>query len=267
MIYMKRNLIVFMLLYTYIMEELIVARRFIVEEKDIKSIGNECYEIIGKELKHIQVLRHDVGDNIIINNGIYKISKMTRDSVIAEYIKEAPIVGVPSSDITLYIAYLKSDKIDFLVQKAVEIGVKRIVPFFSNNVVVKLEEKDKVKRKIKFQKIADEACKQCGRMDTVVIEDFIPFKELVNNINSEEKALFAYEASHDSLRTQIKQIKENNMSKVGIIIGAEGGFTPKEAEELKKIENVSCVSLGTRILRAETAALNLLSIVVYEMEE
>ena len=70
---------------------------------------------------------------------------MTRDTIDLEYIKEALVIGVPKTNITLYIAFLKSDKMDYLVQKAVEIGVKRIVPFFSKNVVVKLDEKIKSK--------------------------------------------------------------------------------------------------------------------------
>ena len=224
-----------------------MARRFIVNKENIIKNKENIYEIIGPEVKHIQVLRHNVGDEIIVNDGIYMINKMTRDSVLLKYIKDAPIIGIPNTDITLYIAFLKSEKMDFLVQKAVELGVKKIVPFFSSNVIVKLDEKDRAKRKLKLQKIADEACKQCGRMDVVVIEDFVSFNELT--------------------RCQINQMKEEAIKRVGIIIGAEGGFTSKEADLLKQIDNVSCVSLGTRILRAETAAINLLSIVIYEMEE
>lgn len=242
-----------------------MARRFIVKEENIKNINKGIIEIFGEEVKHIQVLRKNIGDSITINKGIYKIQEIKRDSIILEYIESAPIIGIPKNNITLYIALLKSDKLDFVVQKAVEIGVKKIVPFSSTNVVVKLEDKAKQKRKEKLQKIADEACKQCGRMDSVEIENIISFKEVKQNIISEDKVLFAYEASKDSLRIEMNSIKE--YENIGIIIGAEGGFTSQEAEELKNIENVACVSLGSRILRAETAALNLLSIVVYEMEE
>ncbi len=93
------------------------------------------------------------------------------------------------------------------------------------------------------------------------------FNELLDKVSSLDKVLFAYEASNDSLRNELKEAKERKVENIGLIIGAEGGFTPKEAEELKEIQNVSCVSLGTRILRAETAAINLLSIVMYEMED
>ncbi len=244
-----------------------MARRFIVKDKDIVNRDTNIYEIFGDEVKHIQVLRFNVGQKIHINTSIYEIKKMTRESVVVEYIEDAQNVGVPTVNTTLYLAFLKQDKMDYVVQKAVEVGAKRIVPFFSSNVIVKLDEKDRVKRKEKLQKIADEACKQCGRTDEVKIEDFLSFNELLDKVSSLDKVLFAYEASNDSLRNELKEAKERKVVNIGLIIGAEGGFTPKEAEELKKIENISCVSLGTRILRAETAAINLLSIVMYEMEE
>lgn len=243
-----------------------MARRFIVRDDDITRLNDKNIKIKGTEVKHIQVLRHNINDEIIVNENIYKIIDMTRDTIDLEYIKEALVIGVPKTNITLYIAFLKSDKMDYLVQKAVEIGVKRIVPFFSKNVVVKLEEKSKVKRREKLQKIADEACKQCGRMDTVNIEEFLNFNELKDSLK-EDKIFFAYEASKDSLRREINDMKQTNINNIGIIIGAEGGFLESEAEELNKLDNVCCVSLGERILRAETAAINLLSILIYEMEE
>ena len=243
-----------------------MARRFIVRDDDITRLNDKDIKIKGTEVKHIQVLRHNINDEIIVNENIYKIINMTRDTIDLEYIKEALVIGVPKTNITLYIAFLKSDKMDYLVQKAVEIGVKRIVPFFSKNVVVKLDEKSKVKRREKLQKIADEACKQCGRMDTVNIEEFLNFNELKDSLK-EDKIFFAYEASKDSLRREINDMKQRNINNIGIIIGAEGGFLESEAEELNKLDNVCCVSLGERILRAETAAINLLSIIIYEMEE
>lgn len=244
-----------------------MARRFIVKEENIENNKDNQIIISGEEVKHIQVLRKNVGDEIIINSGIYKIIQMKRESILLEYIEDAPEVGIPISNITLYIALLKTDKLDFVVQKAVEIGVKKIVPFSSANVVVKLDDKAKSKRVEKLQKVADEACKQCGRTDTVVVEEIITFKEMKKKLENEKAVLFAYEASKDSLRKELNLIKEKNVEDISLIIGAEGGFTQTEAEELKQNPAVKCVSLGTRILRAETAALNLLSIVIYEMEE
>lgn len=247
-----------------------MARRFIVEDKDMiinekKNNNNKDIVITGTEVKHMQVLRKNVGDTVIVNSSEYVITKMKRDSISLEYIKETKSIGVPNVNLTLFVAMLKNDKMDFVVQKAVELGVKKIVPFFSTNVVVKLDEKAKIKRKDRLQKIAIEACKQCGRTDEVLVSDFLNFGELLESIN-EEKVLFAYEASNDSLKNEMLDIKEKGYKNIAVIIGAEGGFTSKEAEELIKLKNVSAVSLGERILRAETAALTLLGIVMYEVE-
>ena len=243
-----------------------MARRFIVRDENIKE-SNGNMVISGEEVKHIQVLRFNVGDTIHINDAIYKIISMSRETVELEFIEKAQVLGVPNTNITLYMAFLKSDKMDFVVQKAVELGVSKIVPFFSSNVIVKLDEKGRVKRQTKLQKIADEACKQCGRTDTVEVTTFVNFKDLEKKFILEDKVFFAYEASKESLRVEINEAKEKDLKNIGVVIGAEGGFTPKEADELKEIENVAVVGLGERILRAETAALNLISIIVYEMEE
>ena len=244
-----------------------MARRFIVSDTDIKYLDENNIIIQGKEVKHIQVLRHNIDDEIVVNNGVYKIKEMKRESISLEYINKAEELGVPNSNLTLFIALLKNDKLDFVVQKAVELGVKNIVPFVSNNVIVKLDDKNRQKRVEKLNKIALEACKQCGRTDYVEVEDIIQFAKLKDKLKEKHRVLFAYECSKDSLKNELKEIKECNILDVGIIIGAEGGFTSKEADELKEIENVRCVSLGERILRAETAALSLISVVMYEMEE
>ena len=226
-----------------------MARRFIVMEENIKNVDENGIIIFGDEVKHIQVLRKDVGDTITVNENMYQIEEMKRDSIKLKFVDKAPKIGVPITDITLYI------------------GVKKIVLFTSSNVVVKLDEKNKIKRVEKLQKIAQEACKQCGRTDSVEVEGVLSFKELETEIQNRKVTLFAYEASQEALRKELNSIKQNNITEIGVIIGAEGGFTPKEADELKSVENVKCVSLGTRILRAETAAINLVSIVIYEMEE
>ena len=243
-----------------------MARRFIVKNENIEE-SNGNIVISGEEVKHIQVLRFNVGDIVHVNDSMYKIVSMTRDTIELEFVEKAEVLGVPKTNITLYMAFLKSDKMDFVVQKAVELGVSKIVPFFSSNVIVKLDAKDRAKRKDKLQKVADEACKQCGRTDTVEVAEFMDFGIMIKDFVLQDKVFFAYEASKDSLRNEINEAKSKKIENIGIVIGAEGGFTPKEAEELKEIKNVAVVSLGERILRAETAALNLISIIVYEMEE
>lgn len=244
-----------------------MARRFIVNKEDISKISENSIEIFGKEVKHIQVLRHNVGDVIIINEYDCKITSMHSHSIELEILQSTKSIGIPNIDVTLYIGMLKNDKMDFVVQKAVELGVKNIVPFFSKNVIVKLDEKGRVKRMEKFQIVANEACKQCGRTDTVKICNMEDFNNIINAQKEYDACILAYENDKTSLKDTINNIKENKKAKsISIIIGAEGGFEKSEVDKLQKNNNLYCVSLGTRILRAETAALNLLSIVMYELD-
>ena len=109
-----------------------MSRRFIVRNENIEE-SNGNIVISGDEVKHIQVLRFNVGDVVHVNDSMYKIVSMTRDTIELEYIEKAQVLGVPKTNITLYMAFLKSDKMDFVVQKAVELGVSKIVPFLRNS--------------------------------------------------------------------------------------------------------------------------------------
>lgn len=245
-----------------------MARRFIVKSNDLNVIDNNHFVITGNEVKHIQVLRHNIDDEIVINKYVCKITKMTKDSVEVDVLKEAEQKGIPNINVTLYMAMLKNDKMDYVVQKAVELGVKKIVPFFSSNVIVKLDDKGKAKRREKLQVIADEACKQCGRTDEVEVADFLSFKQMLNDLKENNMNIFAYENNNEenSFRNSLNLCKEKGYKNIGCIVGAEGGFESKEAEEITSLDNVKNVSLGKRILRAETAALNIVSVIMYELD-
>lgn len=243
-----------------------MARRFIVDEENITKIGEDKIQIVGKEVKHIQVLRHNIGDVIVLNEYDCKIIGMKSHSIDLEILQNTKPIGIPNIEITLYIGMLKNDKMDFVVQKAVELGVKNIVPFFSKNVVVKLDEKARIKRMDKLQTIANEACKQCGRTDTVKISSFENFKNIIKEQNKFDASIIAYENDETSLRETMSNIKRENISSISVIIGAEGGFDKDEVEKLLENNKTVCVSLGSRILRAETAVLNLLSIIMYELD-
>ncbi len=243
-----------------------MARRFIVDEENITKIGEDKIQIVGKEVKHIQVLRHNVGDIIVLNEYDCKIIGMKSHSIDLEILQNTKPIGIPNIEITLYIGMLKNDKMDFVVQKAVELGVKNIVPFFSKNVVVKLDEKSRIKRMDKLQTIANEACKQCGRTDTVKISSFENFKNIIKEQNKFDASIIAYENEKNYLRDTMSNIKRENISSISVIIGAEGGFDKDEVEKLLENNKTVCVSLGSRILRAETAVLNILSIIMYELD-
>lgn len=249
-----------------------MARRFIVENDDVKYISKEenLFYIKGKEVKHIQVLRYNVDDIIIINEYVCKIIKMHSNNIELKILSEAKKQGEPNINLTVHIAYLKGDKMDFVIQKAVELGVKTIVPFISSNTIVRLDEKTKIKKKEKLQVIANEACKQCGRTDLVEVKDIVSFNELIKTIKTDfDINIFAYEneSNKASLRDTMENINQKEYKNISVIIGPEGGFTTEESKNLKEIEKTKSVSLGTRILRAETAAINIISIIMYELDK
>ena len=243
-----------------------MARRFIVRGEDIK-INDRNISVIGIELHHINVLRHKVGDIIQINEYEIKINRISETELLGEIIQEAKKTGEPNSNITLYQSYLKSDKMELVVQKAVELGVGNIQPFLSQNCVVKLNEKDKIKKAERLNKISQEASKQCGRTDIVTVGDIttISSDSFKKSIQDNDIVIFAYEKSDNDLREVLKGYDKNMISKIGIIIGSEGGFDEKDVREIRKYTNIQEVSLGERILRAETASIYLLSIINYIM--
>lgn len=244
-----------------------MARRFIVEEKDFK-IEENVIKIEGQEVKHINVLRHNIGDEIKINEYICEITHIDKKTVICQILKKAEKQGVPTNKITLFQALLKSDKMDFVIQKSVEIGVSKIIPIETKNIVVKLDNKDKSKKLERYNKISKEASKQCGRTDIVTVPQIEKLDYIINeNLKDFDAVFFAYEAEEKALRKAIENMnKTKSIKNIAIVIGPEGGFDKEEVDKITKLENVFSVSLGTRILRAETASLNLLSILIYELE-
>ena len=248
-----------------------MARRFIVDNSDIKYFSKDenIMEIKGKEVKHIQVLRYDVSDIIIVNEYVCKIVKMHSNYIELQIISNAKKQGEPFINLSLFVALLKGDKMDLVIQKAVELGVKTIVPFISKNTIVRLDEKSKVKKKNKYQIIANEACKQCGRTDLVRVEDIITSNnELLDRLSEYDVNIFAYENENkkSSLHETMEYVNKRKYRNISMVIGPEGGFLLDEAKDIKSLENTKCISLGTRILRAETAAINLISIIMYELD-
>lgn len=258
-----------------------MAKKFIVKEEDIQIYKNELEEkeytkIKGSEVKHIQVLRYNVSDEIVVNNYNCKIIDIKKEYITLEILSILEKQGEPNINVNLFIGILKGEKMDFVVQKATELGVKNITPFLSRNVVVKLDDKAKIKKQEKYKKIVNEACKQCGRSDSVETQNIINLKQLQKHINKEDITIFAYEKEVEKLYNVIYKIKEETkkqskkqeeIKNINVIIGPEGGFDTEEINTFKNSDlNISFVSLGERILRAETAVINLLSIVMYEFD-
>lgn len=249
-----------------------MARRFFVNNDEIK-INDKSISVIGEEVHHINVLRHKVGDKILVNEYIVKIEKIDNNELFGTIEEIEKKDCNDNISIKLYQSYIKSDKMEFVVQKAVELGVNSIIPMLTKNCVVKLENKDKQKKLDRLNKISIEASKQCGRSDIANVEEIIDIKEkdlFISSLKQNDINILAYEKSNNSLKETLESAKKEYSNKkisIGVIIGPEGGFDKTDIEILNKVNNIYEVSLGKRILRAETASLNLLSIINYVFDD
>ena len=160
----------------------------------------------------------------------------------------------------------------YIIQKSVELGVYDITPVDMKRCVVKLDEKNANKKIERWQKISEVAAKQCGRNIIPQINNVINIKKLCEIVENYDIVLVAYEnEENNSLKNELSQIKStiiNNQSqefKIGIVIGPEGGLEKQDVENLKR-SGAKIITLGKRILRTETVALNVLSIIMYELE-
>ena len=162
-------------------------------------------------------------------------------------------------ELTLYVAYMKSDKMELILQKTVELGICCFAPFVSSRCVKKPKEGGKAQER--FEKIAEGAVKQCGRAAEVRILQPLSFKEVLEKIPRHDAVLFAYEKSEIALRQVFEQVREQR--DIALIVGPEGGFSEREAEQIIAAGGRS-VSLGRRILRGETAAIALTALAAYE---
>ena len=237
-----------------------VSKRFIIE-KEYVQIEKEHIKIFEKDIHHINVLRYKCGDEIYINDYRIRIDQISSTEIQGEIIGKLEKRGEPIVEITLIQSYLKSDKMDYAIQKAVELGVKNIIPVITKNTVIKLDSKDRTRKKERLTKIVKEAIQQCGRTDLVSVESI----QELNDIGFEEYdlVLICSETSKTALSQVLKVYKEKKSQRIAVLIGPEGGFENMEIANIKA-KNKEVVSLGQRILRAETATINILSILSYE---
>ena len=239
--------------------------------------SNNKIIIIGQDVKHIKnVLRKKINDKIIVCNSettrdyICKIKDITDEKIECEIIENIEENVESNVQISIFQGLPKADKMELIIQKSVELGAYDITPVEMQRCIVKLEDKDKIKKIQRWQKISEVAAKQSGRNIIPNIKNIIDLKKVCNLCQNYDIVLVAYENEKENkLKYQIKKIKEKIKSdiKIAILIGPEGGIDEKEIEILKEIDNVKIITLGKRILRTETVALNMLSIVMYELED
>jgi len=230
-------------------------------------IENGLLKIEGDEVKHIQkVLRLKAGDEMVLFDGLGQefegtIIKEGRSSVVVKIQRILPSKGVDLFEVTLAQSLLKGEKMDYLIQKATELGVKEIIPFFSSRSVPLLEKSRRLKRHVRWEKIAVEASKQCGRGVIPKIESLQDYSDMLRGASTDSLRLILWEKKGMKLKEVLERSREK--MKIFFVIGPEGGFSDEEVEKAKRAGFVA-VTLGRRILRAETASLCLLSILQYE---
>ena len=228
--------------------------------------------IMGEDVNHIKnVLRLTIGDTITVCDGAGKeyeceIAEISKEQVYANIVDINQNAAELPCNITLFQGMPKSDKMELIIQKSVELGANSIIPVNMKRCVVKLEGKDEIKKNERWQKIAESAAKQCGRGFIPEVKHLINVKEICNWINEYDVIIVAYEnEKENTLKTELKKLKATDL-KIGIVIGPEGGFEESDIKLLKE-SGAKIVTLGDRILRTETVALNVLSIIMYEFEQ
>jgi 16S rRNA (uracil1498-N3)-methyltransferase len=230
-------------------------------------IQDGLLKIEGDEVKHIRkVLRLKAGDEILVFDGSGKefegaIVEERRSSVMVKVRGIFSSKGDSSLEVTLAQSLLKGEKMDYLIQKATELGVNEIIPFFSARSVPVLEKSRRPNRHHRWEKIAVEASKQCGRGVVPKIESLQDYSSMLRAAPTDHLRLILWEG--DGLKLKEVLERSGEKTKIFFVIGPEGGFSPDEVDKAKRAGFVA-VTLGKRILRAETASLCLLSILQYE---
>lgn len=228
------------------------------DEKNITISNDDIFHIV-------KVMRMKINDQFEINNDgdIYLAQINSLAPFSFKILKKIDENHELKTKITLLYCLPKGDKIDLVLQKATELGVNQIVLVNSSRCIAKINDENKKKKLVRFNKIIKEATEQCKRNNLPALKDVIKFNEISNY--QSDLNLIAYEnskMSNQELKDILRNFKGNTVT---ILIGAEGGFSKEEVEYALK-NNFISISLGNRILRSETSVFNLLSILGYELE-
>ena len=236
-------------------------RRFFVPQEDV--CGNKIY-VRDEEFVHMtKVLRQKKGYRVVVCCGDGKdyegvISAICGDYAVVDVDNVKDNDSDPVADITLFQALPKGDKMSLIVQKCTELGASRIQPFLSE-----FTEEEKFNRE-RMQRVAKEACKQCGRSLSCEVEPLISFDDAVTLFADYDCVIMPYENATCGKIGDVKGL--GGARRIAVVIGSEGGFSPEETEAAKAV-GAQIVSLGRRILRCETAGLVAITLIAYERGE
>lgn len=246
--------------------------RFFIRKEQIEVKENEkLIHIVGEDAHHIaRALRMAVGEGVEIcdmQKNLYLCTLLEffdDKEVLARVDSEVKCDTEPENEIVLYQALAKGEKMEIIIQKAVECGATKIVPFKSERCIAKLDKKDEPKKIERWQKIAEAGAKQSGRGIIPQVFPALTFDQMIDEAKKCSLPLFCYEAEDGStIKSALRGAEDK--STIAIIIGSEGGFSVTEANKIKDA-GIKSVGLGKRILRCETASAFALACIVYENE-
>ena len=240
--------------------------RFFVNKE---NIIDDCAHILGEDAYHIaRSLRMAEGDAVTVcdTEGVEYNCTLVRirdEECVASIVDSHAAKSESPVKVTLYMGYPKGDKLEQVIQKAVELGAIKIVPFESSRCIKRPKAEREEKQLLRLQRIAIEAAKQCGRGIIPTVEKTVSFEKMISQIST-TTALFCYEGEGAvSLREVLSTLSDT--AEIAVIIGSEGGFSDSEAEAMRNVGAKIC-NLGPRILRCETAPTYVLSAISYQFE-
>ena len=236
---------------------------------DSSLIDQSTALILGDDARHIaRSLRMAVGDTITVSDGKGAVYLCRLDMIRDErcecgIIKKCERTSESPVEITLFMAFPKGDKLETVIQKSVELGVSKIIPFESERCI-KIPKSEKLERVLeRYNRIATEAAKQCGRATLPVVEAPTTISRLKDRVGEFDLPLFCYEG--DGTVSLKSALDRDGVKKISAVVGCEGGFSEREAKMLIEAGFIP-VNLGPRILRCETAPSYVLSAISYKFE-
>lgn len=240
---------------------------FFIENFNINA--KECL-ITGADFNHVKnVLRMKVGEELLVSDGknshLCRIESYSPSAVVLSVIEKNYADTSLPIEIHLFQGLPKSDKMELIIQKAVELGVTEITPVEMARSIVKVEEKKKGQKTSRWQAIAESAAKQSKRTVIPKVNDIVNFRAALDIAKNLDILLIPYESKNGMEDTKLALNAIKGGYKVGVMIGPEGGFDQKEID-LGVNNGGKIISLGKRILRTETAAITSVAMIMLHAE-
>lgn len=230
--------------------------------KDI--INEDDLSLTGADAHHVGFsLRMKPGEQLTLCSGGIDydcaVSEITGDTVYLDLLEKHPCEAEPDISVTLFQAVPKLDKLEFIIQKSVELGVSRVVPMLTRRCISRPDSCDFEKKLKRLTKIAEEAAKQSGRGIIPEVTPIVSYKTALEMMSSLDKTVMLYEAEGGK---PFGEVELSGAKNIGLVIGSEGGF---DSDEVKMAVDAGAerVWLGKRILRCETAPITALSILMF----